>query len=163
MTMWIIMGVLVFLIMTFLVVMAIKDKINAKKKKIEFENFKFKQKESIKNVLIFIEEIYLYNENLLKNFKPSIGKMKMGDIKNQIKNIINNYQETKDYVLAEKRKENNKIINIIKNMKKESATTWKKKFVDDINIVKKEIKKLDKNFVKKERIKAKKILKDLKK
>jgi hypothetical protein len=66
-------------------------------------------------------------------------------------------------VLAEKRKENNKIINIIKNMKKESATTWKKKFVDDINIVKKEIKKLDKNFVKKERIKAKKILKDLKK
>jgi hypothetical protein len=117
------MGVLVFLIMTFLVVMAIKDKINAKKKKIEFENFKFKQKESIKNVLIFIEEIYLYNENLLKNFKPSIGKMKMGDIKNQIKNIINNYQETKDYVLAEKRKENNKIINIIKNMKKESATT----------------------------------------
>lgn len=159
MIMWIIIAILVFLIVIFLIVMAIKDKMQAKKQKEEAKKLEEKQKESIKNVLVFIEEIYLYNKQLLKDFEPSIGKIKMSDIKNKMKKILSKFSDSKIFSLAKKLKENKKIINIFEKMKKETPTTWNRKLSSEMLLIKKEIKKLDGKFIKKQRVEFKKLVK----
>ena len=159
MTMWIIMGVLVSLIAIFLIVMAIKDKMQLKKQKEETKKLEAKQKESIKNVLVFLEEIYLYNEQLLKDFQPSIGKIKMGDIKIKIKIILTKFSVSNIFTHAKKLEENAKIVAILEKMKKQTPTTWNKKLQNEMLLIKKEIKKLDAKFVKAQRVEFKKIVK----
>ena len=159
MIIWIIMGVLVAVIVTFMVFMAIKDKLKIKKQKEEEKKLKVKQKSSIKNVLVYIEEIFLHNDKLLRDFEPSIGKLKMSDIKNQMKKILTKFNSSNIFLLAKELKENQKIIDVFEKMKAASSTTWNRKLKDEILLVKKEVKKLDLAFVKKQRMQFKKRLK----
>ena len=147
MTIWIIIGSLVGLVAIFLVVMSIKDRKKAKKEQIEVKELEKQKEESRENVLIYLNEVILDNEKLLKSFIPSVGKIKMGDIKTKARKQLSFYKKENAYKLAMESEKNLKIIEVFESFIKENSNIWSKKFKKEIDDIETEIKNMDKSFV----------------
>ncbi len=119
-TMWIILGVLIAVVIGFLIVSAILDK-KKRKQQLIAQNKEKEQKEmSAGKIAIIINILVALNKEKLKNFQPSIGKVKMSDINNLAKkeldnikksalykNILSNEEVLKHFLVISKTKSNN--------------------------------------------------------
>ena len=143
MTMFIILGVLIFIVLVFLVFTSVKDRRKMKVEKAREEKIKEDSIASRIVVASYVDAIIEANEKLNKNFVPSIGEYKMGDIKNSAKVTLKGLKETKAYRLAETNEDNKDIITVINNLYKSSASTWEKNNQKDIQFIKDLIEKSD--------------------
>ena len=145
---WIVIGVLVGAAIIFLVIASYFDRKKAKKTKIEKTILEQKIESSRKKIIIFLNILIDQNNELLKKFQPSIGKLKMGDIKDKAKLILKKYKHTEEFKLAQKDSENNTdLFQIYNSFEINSSNTWFKKISDELEKVKNEFKKIDNEFV----------------
>ena len=148
MYLWIIIGILVGVVTLFLIVMSIKDRKKEKLRKIELIELEKKQKQARGNVIVFLDELIIQNNKMLDNFQPSIGKIKMKNIKNISRTNLLKYKKTEEYKLASAIKTNEKIIKYFKLFLDEYSNNWNKKLKKEINYIQKEVVFLDKEFQK---------------
>lgn len=159
MTLWIIMGSLVGVVAIFLVVMSIKDKKKNKLEKLKKEELKVKISDSKKNVIIFLNQIIIKNDLMMKNFIPSVGKYKMSEIKSGANKSFIEFKKTNEFKLAKEGKENIKLINIFNDFNSINSNIWEKKMKIQIEDIKKEFSKLPKELIEEYKIVVKKVIK----
>lgn len=133
--MWIVLGSLIGLVALFVVVTTILDRKKRKKIKAQ-ETLNLAEIEEAKlEILYYIEQIVLSNEKLLKNFVPSVGKIKMSDIRNKAKEAIKKMTDSKEYKLIEYEEESKELLKVISALKSANSNTWSKmpetKWVDE--------------------------------
>ena len=133
-TLYIILGILIAAVITFLIVTSIFDRKKRKKLKIE-KDIEDKEKSNAKKefvaILIFILK---KNQELLNDFQPSIGKLKMSDIKNKARDTITILERSKIYNFV-KMLEDKEIIDIFVKLKTNNSNIWKKKLTNEIEIL----------------------------
>ena len=136
-TLWIILGVLVGVVAIFLVVAAIKDRKKVKHiKKLKAEAGK-KAAESKGEIAIYINLVSEANEKLLKNFVPSVGKLKMKDIKDKAKNALNKLKHTDEYRYAIESDQKDDIQKHFEELVHTNSNTWSKNCVEALTFFKK--------------------------
>ena len=159
MVIWIVIGGLIVLIAGFLVFMSIKDRRNVKKEKVAAKELEIKKESSGDEVIIFLNELLKTNDRKLKNFKPSIGKIKMNDIKVSAKKNLISFSKTEDFILASGSEKNKDIITLFENLQETNCNLWNKKFSKDITSIKDKVKIIEKEKKKTSIAKAKEIIK----
>lgn len=147
MTLWIIIGALVALVAIFLIVMSIKDRKKAKIVQAEKSEQDHIRGESRKNVIYFINLLIERNQKLLKDFVPSVGKLKMGDIRTKAKKSIQEFKKTREYKFAAESDSNKELIELIEKFEHTNSNTWDNKFKVEIKDLKAANAKLDKEFI----------------
>lgn len=133
--MWIVLGSLIGLVALFVVVTTILDRKKRKKIKAQ-ETLNLAEIEEAKlEILYYVEQIVLSNEKLLKNFVPSVGKIKMSDIRNKAKEAIKKMMDSREYKLIEYEEESKELLKVISALKSANSNTWSKmpetKWVDE--------------------------------
>ncbi len=124
--MWIVLGSLIGLVAVFVVVTTILDRKKRKRIKV-LENQNLAEIEEAKfEVLHFVEQVVQKNETLLKNFVPSVGKLKMSDIRKKAKEAIKKIIDSKEYKLIEHEEESENLIKVIDALKATNSNTWAK-------------------------------------
>lgn len=138
--MWIVLGSLIGLVALFVVVTTILDRKKRKKIKAQ-ETLNLAEIEEAKlEILYYVEQIVLSNEKLLKNFVPSVGKIKMSDIRNKAKEAIKKMVDSKEYKLIEYEEESKELLKVISALKSANSNTWSK--MPETKWVNEEAKKL---------------------
>lgn len=145
-TIWIIIGTLVGAVAIFLIVMSIKDRKKAKKLKAEEAEIKKKSEEGGIHTILLLLEVNNQNNKLLAKFVPSVGKIKMGDIRAKAKKVLLDFKSTETYKLANDLEENEKIMKIFNKFEKENSNSWTKKLASEIKFLQEESKKIKKEF-----------------
>lgn len=133
--MWIVLGSLIGLVALFVVVTTILDRKKRKKIKAQ-ETLNLAEIEEAKlEILYYVEQIVLSNEKLLKNFVPSVGKIKMSDIRSKAKEAIKKMMDSREYKLIEYEEESKELLKVISALKSANSNTWSKmpetKWVDE--------------------------------
>lgn len=149
MVIWIVIGSLVGLIAVFLIVFSIKDRKKAKLIKEQKEEIEQKKNESSKNIVVFINELIKRNDKMLKNFVPSIGKVKMNDIRTSARKAISIFKEKQEYKMARESEteESIEILEILNKFNEENSNIWDKKLEAEIKLLNKKQKEYEKEFV----------------
>ncbi|MCK5807240.1 MAG: hypothetical protein KAG91_02505 [Mycoplasmataceae bacterium] len=142
MVIWIIIGSLVGVVAIFLITMTIIDKKKAKKSKNKAKEMEVKKEESRDDVILFLVSLIENNEKLLKNFKPSIGKYKMGDIRGIASRSLKLYKQTTSYKLARDGENNKSLVAVYNKFSTENSNLWSKKFEKEISDITKASKKI---------------------
>lgn len=148
MTLWIIIGSLVGVVAIFLVVMSIKDRKKTKLREAELKEVN--QKKSVANAqtIVFLNELINKNEKILKDFVPSVGKYKMGDIREKAKKALNDFQKGTIYKFASDLEDNKKTMEIFDQFKTTNSNTWSKKLANEIKELEEVQKEMQKDFIK---------------
>lgn len=124
--MWIVLGSLIGLVALFIVVTTILDRKKRKKLKIIEQQTKAETEEAKLEILYFASEIINGNEKLLKNFVPSVGKLKMSDIRNCAKEAIKKLMASKEFKLVVDEDDSIRLIEAINKLKTENSNVWSK-------------------------------------
>ncbi len=160
MTMWIVIGSLIGVVAIFLIVMSIRDKRKVKIVKKENEELELSRIQSKDNVIIFLNEIIDNNNVLLKNFVPSVGKYKMGDIRLGAKTTMEKFRRTKEFQLASTTEKNEKLVETFEKFYNINSNIWNKKLPIEISEIKKRISEMDKELIKNFKPEVKKLIKE---
>ena len=141
--MWIVIGVLLAVVVTFLVVASILDKKKTKKYKAEKEEKDKAMLLAGSEMELFISALIKENEKLLKNFTPSVGKLKMGDIRKKAKDAIKEFKESREYSYASNSEDNEFILKLTDELYKTNSNTWNKNFAKEIKKLELKVKEID--------------------
>lgn len=160
MVIWIIVGSLVAIVAVFLVVMSIRDRKKMKIEKVKADEIEKLREEARENVVLYLKLVIDENEKLLKNFIPSVGKLKMGDIRAKAKKALINFKNQEEFKFAKDSEANSKLIETYKKFEKENSNVWLKHLEKNIKELNEEYIKIDKNFIKRYKPVAKKIVKE---
>ena len=147
MTLWIIIGSLVAVVAIFLVVMSIRDR---KKLKVEKKQIEAKEKainDSRENVIFYMNVVIEQNDKLLKEFIPSVGKLKMSDIRDRAKKALKEFKFEEEYKLAADGEKNAKMLEVYSLLEKTNSNTWSKNLEKEVSDIKKEVSEMDKDFL----------------
>ena len=98
-TLWIILGVLVGAVIIFLVVASILDRRKQKKLQAELEVHNEAVQKSSGEVAIFINELVERNNKLLEEFVPSVGELKMSDIRSKAREALKDLKHSEEFSL----------------------------------------------------------------
>ena len=148
MVIWIIVGSLVAIVAVFLVVMSIRDRKKMKIEKVKADEIEKLREEARENVVLYLKLVIDENEKLLKNFIPSVGKLKMGDIRAKAKKALINFKNQEEFKFAKDSEANSKLIETYKKFEKENSNVWLKHLEKNIKELNEEYIKIDKNFIK---------------
>lgn len=160
MTLWIIIGSLVGVVAIFLVVMSLKDR---KKMKVEKEEKKRVEKirnDSRFNLIVFLNVLIQENEKLLGKFVPSVGQLKMGDIRAKAKKALKDFRSTEEFKHAEESENNKKLIEVYNKFESANSNTWAKALNVEVKDLEKAQSELDTNFVKEYKSEVLKLIKE---
>ena len=100
------------LVAAFLIIMSIRDRKKMKKEKIISDEIEKIRSVSRENVIVYLKFVFEENEKMLNNFIPSVGKLKMGDIRNMAKLSLKNFKKTDEYKYAKDSDKNTELISI---------------------------------------------------
>lgn len=125
-TLWIILGALVGIVAIFLIVASIKDRKKVKHVKELEKQALLAAKASVGSVAIYINLVAQANRKLLKHFVPSVGKLKMSDIKAKAKEALKELEKSDAYTLALKSESKDKIKKGFEELKHSNSNTWDK-------------------------------------
>lgn len=160
MTLWIIIGSLVGVVAIFLVVMSLKDRKKMKVKKQEEQRVEKIRNDSRFNLIVFLNVLISENEKLLSKFVPSVGKLKMGDIRAKAKKALKNFKDSEEYKHAEESESNKKLIGVYNKFESANSNTWAKALKTEVKDLEKAQSELDANFVKEYKKEALKLVKE---
>ncbi|WKX02793.1 MHJ_0274 family protein [Candidatus Mycoplasma mahonii] len=104
-TIWIVLGGLIGVVVIFLVVTTTLDRKKNRKLKVEKTKLDSEVKESGTKIAQEITKIVDNNNIMLKNFVPSIGKLKMSDINSIAKKELQDIQKSRTFKLIQHNKE----------------------------------------------------------
>lgn len=141
MIMWIVLGVLIGLVVLFLVVTSILDRKKTKKINAAKAILKAEADSAEDKVLIFANKIITENQKLLDEFVPSIGKLKMIDVRNKAKEALKIIKSSKNFKILVQNEGDEKIINAINSLNSKNANTWAKE--PAVIFIKESLKKVD--------------------
>ncbi|MCK5867281.1 MAG: hypothetical protein KAG14_02695 [Mycoplasmataceae bacterium] len=159
MVIWIIIGSLIGIVGIFLITMTIMDKKKAKKHKIKIKELEIKKQESKDDVILFLVAVIEKNGKLLKNFKPSIGEYKMGDIRGAAHKSLKIFKQTSSYKLAKDGENNKDLMQTYDNFFSENSNLWFKKFEKEISNLKISSKKISSEVIEKNKKQISEIIK----
>ncbi len=152
MTMWIILGSLIGVVVIFLLVTTTLDRKKKKKIMVEKKEIALEVKDSGSNVSKEIKKIITKNTKDLKEFVPSIGKLKMSDINNNASKELKKIQQTKDFKLIKHNEEEYVLFSKhIKSLIATKSNNWDKLCSKDLEffVNYKPFKKVEKQELKK--------------
>ena len=132
-TMWIILGGLIAVVVVFLLITTTLDR--KKKKKISIEKKKLDDgvAASGKNISSEVKRVVKRNEKLLKDFVPSIGKLKMSDINKKSKDALVKVKKSEDFKLLKHiEKEYKSFTEHLDNLIENKSNNWTKANGKDI-------------------------------
>lgn len=137
MTVWIVLGVLIFMVSVFLVVTSILDRKKNKKLKLEKETLQKEILLSGSKIAKQVLEVWQNNDLKLKKFVPSVGKMKMVDINNDAKNALLRIQSSRNYSLIKGNEEEFEIFSTqFKELLSEKSNNWQKRNIKNLQYFK---------------------------
>lgn len=139
--MWAVLGSLIGLVAIFLVVTTILDRKKRKKIKDLQKQNQAEIDEAKFEILYFVSEVMKSNSKLMKNFVPSVGKIKMSDIRTKGKDAIKKIMDSKEYKLIEDEADVKELIGTIEILKATNSNIWDKS--PQAIWVNEEIKKLE--------------------
>ena len=146
MTMWIILGSLVGVVMIFLVVASLLDRKKQKKQKAEIKIMEKAKEEAGDRTVVFLMLALEKNAKELKDFVPSVGKVKMGDIREKSKKAMAAFVKTNTYTFLKSSETNKKIFEIFKKFNTTNSNIWDSKLAKEITVLKKKYVKIDKEI-----------------
>lgn len=126
-TMWIILGSLVGVVAIFLVVASILDRKKAKKAKAARAELKKATDGARGNVAASVNKVIDENSKLLKDFVPSVGKVKMSEIRDKARKALDEIEKSKEFKLAKDSDENKDLITNFGKLKEANSNTWETK------------------------------------
>lgn len=126
MIMWIVLGVLIGLVVLFLVVTSVLDRKKTKKINAAKAILKAEADSAEGKILIFANKIFEKNQKLLDEFIPSIGKIKMIDVRNKAKDALKILKSSKNFKILIQNEGDEKTINAINSLNGKNANTWAK-------------------------------------
>lgn len=135
-TLWIILGVLIGVVAIFLVVASIKDRKKVKKVRALEKQADLAAKASVGSVAIYINVVAEENRKLLKHFIPSVGKVKMSDIRDKAKEALKELEQSDAYTLALKSESKDGIKKGFEELKRSNSNTWDKKSAETLKYFK---------------------------
>ena len=132
-TLYIILGILVGAIIIFLFVSSLLDR--KKRKKLYQKELVKKNDEKAANmrVAIILKFIIDQNEALLKKFVPSVGKIKMSDIRIKARNSLQILEHSEPY--SHLKVSESIIVEIFEKLKTHNANIWNKKLDHETKII----------------------------
>lgn len=143
MVMWIILGTLIGVVAIFLIITSVLDKKKEKQFKARKAEESKEREASVGNVAIWINEISKRNEELLATFVPSIGEIKMKDVKSRAKASLSELIDSKAFAMAIASEKGNEIADAIKTLDKTNANSWSKTCRKELDLFIKTESKLD--------------------
>lgn len=143
MMMWIILGSLVGIVIIFLVVASMLDRKKAKRVKLEKARLAKEIADAGGNIAIWVNLTNEQNSKLLKEFVPSIGELKMSDIREKGKASLDAIAKRKEFKLAQQAPENAKVMTFFEELRNQNSNTWDTKGKDAIAFFKKLESSLD--------------------
>lgn len=146
MTMWIILGALVGVVAIFLVVASILDKKKQKKRKEEIKIMEKAKEEAAERTMVFLMLAMEKNREALENFVPSVGKVKMGEIRKQSKDALAKFMKTNTYTFLKSAEANTKTFEIFKKFNTTNSNIWETKLADEIKVLKKKYPSIPKDI-----------------
>lgn len=123
-TMWIILGSLVGVVAIFLVVASILDRKKVKKVRAEKAEVTKLQQSARTNVAIWVNLVAKANSNLMKDFVPSVGSVKMSDIREKARKSLELLERKKEFKLASEAKENADLMKHYQELKDTNSNIW---------------------------------------
>lgn len=145
-TMWIILGALVGVVAIFLVVASVLDKKKQKKRKAELKIMEKAKEEAAERTMVFLMLAIEKNKEALKSFVPSVGKVKMGDIRKQSKAALSKFMKTNTYTFIKTGDTNKKIFDIFKLFNTTNSNIWESKLDKEIKYMKKKYPAIPKDI-----------------
>ena len=127
---WVILGSLIFIIFIFMIVMGVIDKKKQKKFKKEQEVLEALKLKSPEYISTWVNEVIENNRKLLKEFVPSIGKLKMGDIKIRAHKSLVILKKKKEFIIGKEVKKSKKAYESFDQLLNCTSNTWEKKCKD---------------------------------
>lgn len=146
MVMWIVIGVLVGVVIIFLVVASVFDKKKAKKAKVANQKLEEQKAEAGEKVTLFLDEVVARNNKLLINFKPSVGNLKMGEIKSKARKALMEFKRTQEFKYAKASEKNTKLIKLYEDMHKDNSNVWMKHFAKELKALNNDASKISKDI-----------------
>ncbi|CAM9104347.1 MHJ_0274 family protein [Mycoplasma marinum] len=135
--MWVVLGVLIAIVIGFLLMSAILDRKKHKKLKIENDRFKKIANEARGQVAILVNVLISKNEIKLKEFVPSVGKLKMSDINNLARDEFSKLEMTEGYKTIKNDETAKEFLEHYTSISKEKSNNWAKKNKADIEYFRK--------------------------
>ncbi|QBF34654.1 hypothetical protein EG856_01820 [Mycoplasmopsis phocirhinis] len=145
-TIWIIFGVVIALLITFFIYSAVKDRLNKKKRKKRELMYKVNASSTKDLVVINLNLLYKKNQDLLKQFKPSVGEFKMSYIVDNARKYLLNLQteaDFKEYIVSNP--DTKKLLQHYAKLRDTRSTTWNS-LVESLNYLKEEMELIDKEL-----------------
>ena len=141
-TMWIILGGLIGVVVIFLLVTTTLDRKKKKKVAAKKKTLDAGVAASGKNISNEVKRVVKRNEKLLKDFVPSIGKLKMSDINMKSKDALVKLKKSEDFKLLKHIEKEFKSFSIhLNNLIENKSNNWAKgnkadiKFFEDYKFV----------------------------
>lgn len=125
--MWIVLGSLVGVVAIFLVVASVLDRKKMKKFKAEKAVLTKNQQAARANVAIWVNIVAKENQAMLDKFVPSVGSVKMSEIRTKAKKSLELLEKRKEFKLAAEPKENKELIEKFKELKETNSNIWSTK------------------------------------
>lgn len=143
MMMWIILGSLIGIVIIFLVVASMLDRKKAKRVKLEKAKLAKEIADAGGNIAIWVNITNDQNAKLLREFVPSIGELKMSDIRDRAKTSMDAIAHRKEFKLAQQAPENEKVMFHFKELREQNSNTWETKGKESLEFFKNLESKLD--------------------
>lgn len=161
-TLWIVLGALVTVVIIFLIVASVLDRKKAKKIKAEKARIEKAAESSVAKVAIWINLTIEKNRSAIKNFVPSVGKIKMKDIKEKAIKSLKLLVKSEEYNLACHSQEEPKVAEMTNALLKTNSTVWETTAKESVEFFKRieketELKETHKLFKKEAQAKIKEI------
>lgn len=133
MIMWIILGSLIGIVAIFLIVTGVMDKKRSKKLKIQKQLEENLRKDSTDLIALWIMIVVEENQRLLNEFIPSIGLIKMQNIKQTAKSALQLLTKEQAYKLIQKSNNYDETKKFFNELLENSSNNWERNHFEAIN------------------------------
>lgn len=131
---WIILGALIVVVFAFLVFTSVMDKKKEKKFKAQKAEEEKEKIASRGNIAIWINEIKKHNDALLGNFVPSVGKLKMGEIRTKARECVSELMASRAYAMTKDTDANIDVVDAIKKIFETNSNIWGTNCTDEFKM-----------------------------
>lgn len=142
---WIVLGSLIGIVAIFIVVTTILDRKKRSKLKVLEKEMKMAAENAKHEILHYVNEIIKHNDRLLSEFVPSVGKIKMSDVRDKAKKAMKRMIDSEEFKLIAEEDETKELSKVIHALKSTNSNLWIKS--NELAQILKEIKDIDETKV----------------
>ncbi|WP_128008856.1 hypothetical protein [Mycoplasma sp. ATU-Cv-508] len=131
---WIVLGSLLGTVVVFLLISALKDKRKNYVVKKETEKHEALKEHARQLVGIWVEIVDWHNQKLLDQFVPSIGKIRMSEIRHRARTALELLTEKQEFQIMSESEANQDMVQAFEKLRRSNSNNWTKNNRDELKL-----------------------------